>query len=361
VLRATVSSGETSGDNTPPMISNISVSNLTCDSVDIIWTTDEESTSQVEYSASPTRITPLDESLVTDHLVRLDNLEPDTTYTYTILSTDASGNLALVSSTFVTPTDEANNSPVAANDTYTVNQDSILDVSAPGVLVNDSDVDGDLLTISMITNVRHGNLTLNANGSFTYQPDAGFAGTDSFAYKANDGTSESNTATVTLTVTGTSNNESLETFGIDDGNRTYYEVSSVLNVIRLRNDAGNGTLTKLEILFNDISPNGKVRLGVYADDNGKPGNLLLDAGEVNVSNGWVSISGLNLPVNEGTYYWLAFNLQDRNGVKYQSNYATDWHYWIVSYYGPLPAQLDISRASSEKSAFVLRAAVLVVE
>ena len=44
-------------------------------------------------------------------------------------------------------------------------------------------------------------MTLNADGSFTYTPNANFNGTDSFTYKANDGTADSNVATVTITVT----------------------------------------------------------------------------------------------------------------------------------------------------------------
>src|SRR6185437_12906686 len=47
----------------------------------------------------------------------------------------------------------------------------------------------------------HGALTLNANGSFTYTPAANYNGADSFTYKANDGTADSNVATVSLTVT----------------------------------------------------------------------------------------------------------------------------------------------------------------
>jgi len=49
----------------------------------------------------------------------------------------------------------------------------------------------------------NGSLTLNADGSFTYMPAAGFNGTDSFSYHASDGTADSNTATVSITVTAT--------------------------------------------------------------------------------------------------------------------------------------------------------------
>ena len=46
----------------------------------------------------------------------------------------------------------------------------------------------------------HGSLTLNANGSFTYTPDANYNGPDTFTYRASDATLTSNLATVTITV-----------------------------------------------------------------------------------------------------------------------------------------------------------------
>jgi VCBS repeat-containing protein len=93
-----------------------------------------------------------------------------------------------------------NDPPVATNDSYSTNEDTQLVVAAPGVLGNDSDVDSDPLTTVLGTGVTHGTLTLNPDGSFTYTPDANYYGSDSFAYKANDGTANSNEATVTLTV-----------------------------------------------------------------------------------------------------------------------------------------------------------------
>ncbi len=69
------------------------------------------------------------------------------------------------------------------------------------VLNNDTDVDGDPLTAILVTDVSNGTLVLNADGTFTYTPDPNFSGVDSFTYKANDGTAESNTVTVTLNVT----------------------------------------------------------------------------------------------------------------------------------------------------------------
>ena len=79
-------------------------------------------------------------------------------------------------------------------------EDNTLSPTAPGVLANDSDVDGPSLTAVLVSNAAHGNVTLNANGSFTYTPAANYNGPDSFTYKVYDGSLYSNVATVYLTV-----------------------------------------------------------------------------------------------------------------------------------------------------------------
>jgi len=94
-----------------------------------------------------------------------------------------------------------NTPPVANNDSYSTDKDTVLNVSAPGVLGNDTDADSDPLTAVLENDVSSGTLTLNANGSFSYTPNAGFTGQDSFSYFADDGTEPSDTsATVTITV-----------------------------------------------------------------------------------------------------------------------------------------------------------------
>jgi alpha-tubulin suppressor-like RCC1 family protein len=91
-----------------------------------------------------------------------------------------------------------NSAPVAADDEFETDEDEPL----PGnVLDNDSDPDaGDVLSAVVVTNPANGALDLNSDGSFVYTPAAGFSGMDSFTYRASDGTLESNTATVTITV-----------------------------------------------------------------------------------------------------------------------------------------------------------------
>lgn len=96
------------------------------------------------------------------------------------------------------------NLPVAVSDTYFVDQGSTL-TATTSVLANDTDADGDTISQAVLQNdVTHGSLTLNANGTFTYSPVAGFTGSDSFTYFAKDiahNETSSSAATVTINVT----------------------------------------------------------------------------------------------------------------------------------------------------------------
>jgi hypothetical protein len=91
---------------------------------------------------------------------------------------------------------------VAGDDEYAVSAGTVLGVEAPGVLSNDSDADGDALTAVPVGDVEHGVLELSPDGSFTYTPEGGYEGTDSFTYRASDGGLQSGEATVTLQVEG---------------------------------------------------------------------------------------------------------------------------------------------------------------
>src|SRR5439155_4576464 len=69
------------------------------------------------------------------------------------------------------------------------------------LLTHATDIDGDPLTAVLVSGPSHGTLSLNSDGSFSYTPSANYNGSDSFVYQVNDGTADSNLATVTLTVT----------------------------------------------------------------------------------------------------------------------------------------------------------------
>lgn len=104
---------------------------------------------------------------------------------------------------YVAATLQIKGPPVAVNDSYGVDEDTKLTVTVDeGVLANDLDEEGDVLTALVLAPPSHGTLQFSANGSFTYEPAQDFSGTDRFTYRANDGVFDSNTATVTVTVTG---------------------------------------------------------------------------------------------------------------------------------------------------------------
>ena len=132
------------------------------------------------------------------------------TFTYQANDGEFNSNIATVTITI----NGGNHAPVAVDDSYEVDEDSMLNIAAPGVLSNDYDDDGDSLTAVLEDDVNNGTLTLYANGSFIYLPDANYTGTDTFTYRASDGQASSNTATVTITIKDNNNNEWKDEFDV---------------------------------------------------------------------------------------------------------------------------------------------------
>ena len=113
--------------------------------------------------------------------------------------TPSKSDQATVTITILTP---GNNPPVAVDDAYSTNMN--VQVTGNNVMDNDSDPDGDNITVNTtpITPPSHGSVTLNADGTFTYTPATDYTGTDTFVYEiSDDGTpSKSDQATVTITI-----------------------------------------------------------------------------------------------------------------------------------------------------------------
>ena len=84
-----------------------------------------------------------------------------------------------------------NDGPVAVNDSFSTDEDTAYTatLNVNDLLLNDSDLDGDSLSVSPtpVSGPASGTLVLNADGTFTYTPDANFNGTDSFVYQVTDG------------------------------------------------------------------------------------------------------------------------------------------------------------------------------
>ncbi|MDH3710664.1 MAG: Ig-like domain-containing protein, partial [Cyclobacteriaceae bacterium] len=122
------------------------------------------------------------------------------TFTYTI--SDGNGGTDTATVTIVVSDPNPNTDPDAVDDEYETDMDTPLTIEAPGVLINDSDPEGDELTVIEFdgTSIQGGTVEMNPDGSFTYTPPAGFVGTDTFTYTISDGNGGSDTATVTIIV-----------------------------------------------------------------------------------------------------------------------------------------------------------------
>src|SRR5262245_37362256 len=134
------------------------------------------------------------------------------TYNITISNTgtaDATGvtfNDTIDANTTLVP-GSVNTSPITGPDSYSVlGNVRIQPNAANGLLVNDIDPDTGtntgLTASGPTTSTQGGNVNVNSDGSFSYNPPAGFEGTDTFTYTATDAGGKSGTGTVTLTVTG---------------------------------------------------------------------------------------------------------------------------------------------------------------
>ena len=127
------------------------------------------------------------------------NMQGEDSFQYKVIDNQGGEATATV---FIVSTN-TNSAPVANNDSYNVNEDNTLVISAEsGVLSNDTDPNGDTFTVddTFIVAPTHGQLLLSIDGSFSYIPDANFNGVDQFQYAAIDSQGASATATVTIIV-----------------------------------------------------------------------------------------------------------------------------------------------------------------
>lgn len=120
------------------------------------------------------------------------------TDTFTYQAVDSRGGVSGIATATLTVRPVAD-APTVQNDSYPVVGNTSVAIAAPGVLANDTDVDGTPITAVIVSQPGQGVVTLSSNGSFVYTPNIGFVGNDTFTYRATDG-ALSSTATVTLVV-----------------------------------------------------------------------------------------------------------------------------------------------------------------
>ncbi len=170
------------------------------------------------------------------------------------------GNVSSGVATVTIIVNPVNDAPVTSNEAYATSEDTALTISAPGVLANDFDTDGDVISAVLVTNPAHGVLNLGANGAFTYTPSLNYTGADSFTYRATDGLLTSSVATVTLTITPVNDAPVAQ----DDNYATDEDVAMVIatpGVLANDSDADGNTIWTLLISSPthgtlNLNPNG---------------------------------------------------------------------------------------------------------
>src|SRR5205823_418431 len=115
-------------------------------------------------------------------------------FSYTV--SDGHGGFATAAVTITV--NPVNDPPVANDDSAALDEDTAVRVS---VLANDTDVDGDTLTVVAVTQGAHGAVAINAPARLTSAPGANYNGADPFTYTVSDGHGGTATARVTVTVT----------------------------------------------------------------------------------------------------------------------------------------------------------------
>ena len=178
------------------------------------------------------------------------------TFTYQICDTDGLCDSATVTVT-VNPVNDA---PVASDDNYTTPEDTELTVDIPGILSNDSDVDGDGLTVNVLSQPSNGTLTQNPDGSFSYTPNENYNGTDSYTYQACDPSGAcSEVATVTINVTPVNDNPD----AVDDNANVSEDEAVDIQILSNDNDADDDELTVTNVSdpahgTTSINPDGTI-------------------------------------------------------------------------------------------------------
>ena len=176
-----------------------------------------------------------------------------------------------------------NAAPVAADDAFTVQGGSVLSLTPEALLDNDSDVDGDALTIVSVGAAEGGTVALDSEtGIVTFTPDEGTVGAASFEYTVSDGNGGTDTASVAVTVGGSDvvtdvaiATSALSSYDNQDRQRTAFEVRDGGETLAL---TGN-TWKKLDLPGDGyaITANTKLRFTFDSADLGEINAIGLEA------------------------------------------------------------------------------------
>ncbi|HXF87620.1 MAG TPA: Ig-like domain-containing protein, partial [Xanthobacteraceae bacterium] len=264
-----------------PIANNDNLTTLEDD--DLTFTATELLSNDSDPDSDPIVISSIDTTTTAGGTI-VDNLDGSYTYTppanfngtdsftYAIDDNDSSGDP--VTATVDITIEPVNDAPDAQDDAAAGAEDSVI---SGNVLTNDSDIDGDPLTVTLASGPANGTLVLNPDGSFDYTPNPDFNGADSFTYTADDGQGGSDTATVSITVTPVNDLpvavDDFDSMTEDDGSKLF-DVSA-----NDTPDPDAGALNLVATFAPTVEANG---LGIDGDDvtasmSGNQINVLLGA------------------------------------------------------------------------------------
>ena len=184
-------------------------------------------------------------------------------FSYTI----GDGNGGTATATVSVTVTAANDAPVAVNDAATTAEDTAATIT---VLTNDTDLDGDTLSVTSVTVPAHGTATVNPDGTIAYTPSANFNGADSFSYTIGD--TNGGTATGTVSVTVTNANDA--PVAVNDSATTPEETPISGTVLTNDTDADAGTTLTASLAANPahgsvtLAPDGSFTYTPAANFNG---------------------------------------------------------------------------------------------
>ncbi len=163
-------------------------------------------------------------------------------------------------SAFTVTVDAVNDPPVAFDDSAETEQDTPIAIQ---VLLNDTDEEGNALSIKDYTQPSHGTVTKSGN-TLVYTPAARFSGTDGFTYRATDGTGASAPAVVTITVSNLND----PPVAVDDAANTTEDVYRIIDVLANDSDPDIGVDAEeaLSITIPSQPANGSAEV---VEDGGK--------------------------------------------------------------------------------------------
>jgi uncharacterized delta-60 repeat protein len=210
--------------------------------------------------------------------------------------------------------------PTAVADSFTASEDTLLTVGGPGVVANDVDGDGDSLTVQLISGATYGFVSLNTDGSFTYQAQENYSGPDAFSYQANDGTAISNIVTVSITVNAIADAPSL----------------SVTNA-----SGSEGSPVPMNISTTLVDQDGSESLSITI--SGVPANVTLSAGTNHGDGSWTltpgQLTGLTLSAPDDAAFVLTVEATATEGSNSSTATSTAFLSVVINNVAPIITSL----------------------